>query len=271
MENKIMQLQNTAEITIDSSVWVIGTNEAHKALSVCRLIQQIKPEPSSEIFVLDPDNCHHEFYGHADIPIAHDISQIAQILNNLIQEFRDRQAGKIGTQIICVVEIDSLQAALKQRADQLQVAYEPQELATIVEILQDSDCAKLGIYIVFSVESTEGLLDEGNFLQMYCGEVAVSFASGLDDHSYDEICQQQYPCYFYVDGVIHPVSDTTKGNILSLEQIYRKEYICRNLRVLDLMGDRPISINKQKTKINPQVQSGFGIFQKLRNFTGGRS
>jgi hypothetical protein len=252
-----MQLQDTAEIKINSSVWVIGTNEAHKALSICHLIQQIKPEPASEIFVLDPDNRHSEFYGHADIPIAHDISQIAQILNNLIQEFRDRQAGKIGTQIICVVEIDSLQAALKQRAAELRVAYEPQELGTIVEVLQDSDCEKLGIYMIFSVDSKDGLLGENDLVQMYCSEAAVSFTSDLDDRSYDEICQQRYPCCFYVDGTVHPVLDAVKGNVLSIEQIYRKEYICRNQRDND---KQMLRISKKRF----QADNVLNIFLRVR-------
>jgi hypothetical protein len=168
------------------------------------------------------------------------------------------------------VEIDSLQAALKQRATELRVAYEPQELATIVEVLQDSDCAKVGIYMIFSVDSKDGLLGENDLVQMYCGEAAVSFTSDLDDRSYDAICRQRYPCCFYVDGIVQPVLDATKGNVLSLEQIYRKEYICRNQRVLDSMGDRESKKDIVEIENKFTQSGGVRLFHRFRSLIGGR-
>ncbi|MEG3877662.1 hypothetical protein QT972_09805 [Microcoleus sp. herbarium7] len=255
-----MQLQettNTNDFEISSSVWAIGADDKYRMMAVWQIIAELAKE-ASEVIGIDVNMIDRiEIYDSVwidnanEIPIAHNLLQIAKILNQLIDELQDRQKalrcyGKLSHRIICAIELDSLHTSLEKRAKELAVAYDPQELDGAISMLREEG-AKVEIFIIGSTTEAE-VFD--NCAYLYSGTEAlrrVLGATETSDPAYQQTIAQKNPCCLFVGDRIYPVSCTT-DSIRLIES---------GKRAIDLTDPTP-----------PQPKTGF--FQKIRGLAGGR-
>lgn len=255
-----MQLQearNTNIPEINTAVWAIGESDRHKVRAVWTIISELAKEPS-EVIMICPDMDLAEIYDSCDgisaIPIAHDLKQIAKILNQLIDELQDRQRrlkcyDEISHRIIVAIELDHLATAFEKRAIELGVSYNERELIGAVEMLREEG-AKVEIYLI---GATDEFCITSSCARIYSGTEALKFAlanSGIGSDIASQTMGQKNPCCLFVDGDIYSVevrSNATAG----IEQV-REE-----LRAIDI------------TDPTPQPKTGF--FQKIRGLVGSKS
>lgn len=255
-----MQLQetrNTSIPEINTAVWAIGESDRHKVRAIWTIISELAKEPS-EVIMICPDMDLAEIYDSCDgisaIPIAHDLKQIAKILNQLIGELQDRQRrlkcyGEISHRIIVAIELDHLATALMKRAIELGVSYNERELIGAIEMLREEG-AKVEIYLI---GATDGVWIASNCARLYSGTEALKFTLGNSEVGSDIASQmmgQKNPCCLFIDDDIYSV-DVKSDATTSIEQV-REE-----LRAIDI------------TDPTPQPKTGF--FQKIRGLVGSKS